>query len=140
MALPGTAAILGALTRSRAFVRSGMAFGGCFVDPARLDGEFHTEFVAPIAHSATRRDGIRRYLCGARWEPVDALAAGHARLDIPVRLVWGIEDPTFPVARAREMLGQLPRAELVEIAATRLLPHEERPAAVLDAVQSFLTA
>jgi hypothetical protein len=38
------------------------------------------------------------------------------------------------------MLGQLPRAELVEIAATRLLPHEERPAAVLDAVQSFLTA
>jgi pimeloyl-ACP methyl ester carboxylesterase len=139
MALPGSAGALGALTRSRAFVRSPLGFGGCFVDPARLDGEFHTEFVAPIARSATRQDGIRQYLRGARWGPVDDLRVQHARLDRPVRLVWGVDDPTFPVARAREMLHQLPQADLVEIARARLLPHEERPEAVLAAPDDFHT-
>jgi hypothetical protein len=37
------------------------------------------------------------------------------------------------------MLGQLPEADLVEITRTRLLPHEERPDAVLDAIGGFLT-
>jgi haloalkane dehalogenase len=139
MALPGSAAVLAALNRAPAFVRSGAGFGGCFVDRAHLGGEFHTEFVAPITRSVTRRAGIRAYLRGAQWGPVDAFRELHARLRIPVRLVWGVEDPTFAVGRAREMLRQLPDADLVEIARTRLLPHEERPDAVLDAIGGFLT-
>jgi pimeloyl-ACP methyl ester carboxylesterase len=139
MALPGAADLLGALTRSDAFVRSPMGFGGCFADPARLGGDFAAEFVEPIRRSRTRRDGVRRYLRGAQWDPVDALRTRHAELTIPVRLVWGVEDPTFPLDRAREMLDQLPDADLIEIDAARLLPHEERPDAVLDAVVGFLT-
>jgi haloalkane dehalogenase len=140
MTLPGATALLGALARSRRYVRSPMAFGGCFVDPGRLDGEFHDEFVSPIVQSATRRDGIRRYLIGAQWEPVDELRKLHARIAIPVRLVWGREDPTFPLDQARPMLNQLPNADLVEIGGARLLPHEERPDAVLDAVTDFLAS
>jgi haloalkane dehalogenase len=139
MALPGAADVLGVLTRSDAFVRSSMGFGGCFCDPARLGGDFAAEFIEPIRRSRTRRDGIRRYLRGARWAPVDALRARHAELTIPVRLVWGVEDPTFPVHLAREMVAQFPDADLVEIAGAKLLPHEERPDAVLDAVAEFLT-
>ncbi len=139
MALPGAADVLGALTRSGAFVRSPMGFGGFFCDPSRLDGEFEAEFVEPIRRSRAHRDGIRRYLRGARWAPVDALRTRHAELTMPVRLVWGVEDPTFPVALAREMVGQFPDAQLVEIERAKLLPHEERPDAVLDAVLEFLT-
>jgi pimeloyl-ACP methyl ester carboxylesterase len=138
MTLPGATGLLGTLVRSRRYVRSPMAFGGCFVDRDRLDGEFHEQFVAPIAHSVRRRDGIRRYLIGAQWPPVDELRTLHARLTIPVRLVWGTEDPTFPLTLARPMTAQLPHADLVEVPGARLLPHEERPDAVLDAVAGFL--
>ena len=140
MRLPGSPELLGLLARSRRYVRSSMAFGGCFVDLDRLDGEFHTQFIGPISSSATRRDGIRRYLVGAQWPPVDELRDLHARIRIPVRLVWGVEDPTFPIAEARPMVRQLPDADLVDIAGARLLPHEERPDAVLAAVTEFLSS
>jgi pimeloyl-ACP methyl ester carboxylesterase len=140
MTVPGAPGLLGLLARSRHFVRSPMAFGGCFVDLGRIDGEFHEQFVAPITASAVRRDGIRRYLVGAQWAPVDELRRLHARLTIPVRLVWGRDDPTFPLADARPMLDQLPDADLVEVAGAALLPHEERPGEVLAAVGEFLAA
>ena len=57
---------------------------------------------------------------------------------MPVRLIWGADDPTFPLARAREMLKQFPDANLVEIPRARLLVHEERPAEVARAVLEFL--
>ena len=139
MTLPGATTMLGALARSSQYVRSSMAFGGCFVDPGRLDGEFHEQFVMPIVRSAKHRDGIRRYLLGTKWEPVDGLRTLHARIEIPVRLVWGRDDPTFPLDDARPMLDQLPNADLVEIPDARLLPHEEQPEAVLAAVADFLS-
>ncbi len=138
MRLPGAVGVLGALVRSRRFVRSSAGFGGCFLNPALLDGEFHTEFVEPIANDARRREGIRRYLLGTAWGPVDELAHRHAELGIPVRLVWGTRDPTFPIDRARSMLGQFPQADLVEIAGARLLPHEECPAEVVRAVEEHV--
>lgn len=136
--LPGAVGVVGALVRWPRFVRSSAAFGGCFLDPARIDGDFHAEFVAPIAHDARRRDGIRRYLLGTAWGPVDDLARRHAELEIPVRLVWGAQDPTFPIERARSMLAQLPNADLVEIDGARLLPHEECPAEVVRAVEEHV--
>lgn len=138
MALPGAAGSLGVLTRSRAYLRSPMGFGGCFCDSARIGGDFDAEFVDPIRRSRTRRDGIRRYLRGTQWAPVDALRERHAELAMPVRLVWGVEDPTFPVDLAREMVGQFPEADLVEIPGAKLLPHEEQPDGVLDSVAGFL--
>ena len=39
---------------------------------------------------------MARYLRGLTWQPVDALEPEHARITIPVRLIWGADDPTFP--------------------------------------------
>ena len=55
-----------------------------------------------------------------------------------VQLVWGADDPTFPVEYARRMVRQLPDARLVEIPGGRLLVHEEKPADVARAVLGFL--
>ena len=44
--------------------------------------------------------GIRNYLRGAQWQPVDDLARLHAQLTMPVRFVWGVDDPTFPIETA----------------------------------------
>lgn len=140
MKLPGTQSAFGLLLRSRWFLRSGMGFGGCFADLALIDGPFTEHVVAPLLHSPARMDGMAHYLTGLTWEPVDALATGHARLRMPVLLVWGADDPTFPVALAREMVRQIPAARLVEIPGARLLVHEEKPAQVAEAVLAFLAA
>jgi pimeloyl-ACP methyl ester carboxylesterase len=138
MLLPGTLAAFSLLLRSRVFLRSGMGFGGCFVDLDLIDGEFHDHVVAPLLQSPKRREGMSRYLRGAQWEPVDALALDHARLTMPVALLWGADDPTFPLPRARAMVRQFPDARLVEIPGAKLLAHEEKPQDVTRAALAFL--
>jgi pimeloyl-ACP methyl ester carboxylesterase len=83
-------------------------------------------------------EGLQRYLIGAQFAPVDALEHEHARLRMPVQLIWGADDPTFPLAHARRMVAQLPDASLVEIPGARLLAHEEKPAEVARVVLGFL--
>jgi haloalkane dehalogenase len=138
MRLPGALTTFDVLLRSRTFLRSAMGFGGCFVDLDLVGGEFHEHVVAPLLRSPSRLEGLSRYLRGAQWEPVDALARTHARLTMPVALLWGAEDPTFPLALARAMLPQFPDARLVEIAGAKLLAHEEKPADVAREALAFL--
>ena len=138
MHLPGTLASFGLLLRSRLYLRSGMAFGGCFTDLDLIDGEFHQHVVAPLLESPRRMQGMRQYLLGLKWPFVDSLAQEHARMTMPVQLIWGADDPTFPVALAREMVKQFPDASLAEIPGAKLLVHEEKPEEVLRAVLPFL--
>lgn len=136
MQLPGTLAVFALLLQSRWYLRSGMGFGGCFEDLGLIDGDFHQFVVEPLVRSPRRREGMQRYLRGATWGPVDALARDHARLTMPVDLIWGADDPTFPLALARAMAGQFPHARFTEIPGARLLVHEEKPAEVARAILS----
>jgi pimeloyl-ACP methyl ester carboxylesterase len=139
MRLPGTLTVFGLLLRSRLYLRSSMGFGGCFTDLRLIEGDFHEHVVEPLRRSPRRMDGMRRYLRGATWGPVDALEREHARLTMPVQLIWGADDPTFPIERARAMVKQFPNARLAEIPGTRLLVHEEKPAEVARLVLDFLS-
>jgi haloalkane dehalogenase len=130
-AVPGGGALFAALTTRPSVLRSAMGFGGCFVDRDRIGGEFHELFVAPVQRDRCRRRGMMRYLRAIDWRTVDALRALHATLPCRVHLVWGAEDPTFPVTLAREMCTQFaPPATFAEVAGARLLVHEEQPEAV----------
>jgi pimeloyl-ACP methyl ester carboxylesterase len=139
MRLPGTPSIFRWLLRSNAFVRSGMGFGGCFADLGLLEGDFRAAFIDPYVRSARAIDGLRRYLIGLTWEAVDSLARRHAELRMPALVVWGEDDPTFPVALARDMARQLPDCRgFATVAGTKLLLHEERPDEVCRHVLPFL--
>lgn len=140
MRVPGTLLSFGLLLRSRLFLHSPMGFGGCFHDRALIDGEFRAQFAEPLARDPRRLQGLRRYLLDLKWDGVDALAQQHARLTMPVRLVWGADDPFFPVERARAMAGQFPRATLTEIPRAKLFVHEERPDQVLAALTELRQA
>lgn len=121
-------AALGMMAGSRRLLRSAMAFGGCFCELSHLDGEFHDLFVAPLANDGVRREGAMRYLRGVDWRTVDALAEVHRSLRCETQLIWGADDPTFPLARARAMATQFtPPAEVAVIDDAKLLVHEERP-------------
>ncbi|HEV7732692.1 MAG TPA: alpha/beta hydrolase [Candidatus Binatia bacterium] len=137
--LPAAGRFFQALLRSDRYIRSGMGFGGCFADPRLLGGDFHDAFVAPLVASSRRIDGLSRYLLGLGWDVVDAMAQRHAELRMPVLLVWGEDDPTFPLPLARAMADQFPAGEgIAVIPHTRLLPHEERPDDVCAHVVPFL--
>lgn len=139
MRLPGALPMFRQLLRSRRYRRSSAGFGGCFADLDLLDGDFHDAFVAPCIASGRRAEGLRRYLLGISWDVVDAMAQWHRDMRMPVLLVWGEDDPTFPLARARPMAGDFPDSRgLSVIPRARLLPHEERPDAVCDALLPFL--
>jgi haloalkane dehalogenase len=70
---------------------------------------------------------------------VTELTSIHRRLDVPVQLVWGDQDPFFPVERARAMVPTFPDARLDVIEGVGLFAHEEAPAAVAAALLPALT-
>lgn len=140
-AVPGAGAMFSATMRWRPMLESPMGFGGCFHDLRLLDAEFRALFVEPVLNDARRREGMMRYLRGIEWKTVDALAALHPTLKCRTHLVWGRDDPTFPIERARAMCAQFaPHASLTEIADAKLLVHEERPDAVAAEALRFFSA
>lgn len=72
----------------------------------------------------------------------EALAAAGARLDLvtmPTLIIWGEEDPWFPVAFAHHYGERLPQAKVELIPNVRHWPWLERPE-VADRIAEFLTA
>lgn len=127
------------LLSRRLFVRSALGFGGCFFNPVLLDREFYRLVIDPLCASPRRIEGYARYLAALDWRIVNDLRQRHRDIRIPVQLIWGENDPTFPIGRAAAMVDQFAHcAGLVTIARAKLLVHEERPEAVADAIKHFL--
>ncbi len=127
------------LMSKRWFRHSSAGFGGCFTEPSLIDGEFFQLFIEPMLAAPRRISGQTRFLMGIDWKLVDALKVDHAKIKAPVLLVWGEDDPVFPVALAREMATQLGNcAGFVALPGGKLFVHEEMPDAVLPVLLDFL--
>ncbi|MEO3936697.1 alpha/beta hydrolase [Dermatophilaceae bacterium Soc4.6] len=126
--LPGISGALGHIAGHRSLRQQ--AFRGTFVDRSLLDGEFCEFFLAPLSVNRDRRDAAARLLRTFDTGLVHQLAALHARLQVPVGLIWGAKDPFFPLERTHDMLGTFPNASLTIIENAALFSHEEQPAAV----------
>lgn len=102
-----------------------------WITPAVVDG-----YAAPIRIKGTVRGQVwqgRSPKDGA--EPVpDNLP----RVTAPALLIWGEDDPVFPVDDGRRLARILPNAAL-RVLACGHMPHEERPADVNEAILSFLS-
>ena len=136
--LPGARWSFRRALNSRLYRRSSMGFGGCFSDLDLLDGEFHQYAVQPLLDSSRRLDGVLQYLSGITWSVLDALSENHRKIGAPTLLVWGEDDPTFPIGAARSMAAQFADCRgLVTVPKTKLLLHEEKPSEVLEKVLPF---
>jgi len=138
--VPGFGSAFGWIAGKERLRRTRFVLGDAFADRSLLDGEFDEFFLQPLHTSATRRADAVRVLKSFDMQHVADLREVHRRIDVPVQLVWGVDDPFFPVVNAREMVGTFPDAQLAEIAGAGLFSHEERPAEVAAALLPTLAA
>lgn len=138
--LPGFGPALGWLAGNPRLRRNRFVLGDAFADSALLDGEFDEFFLQPLHTDKTKLDAAMRILRSFHPRYVQDIAAIHARIDVPVKLVWGDQDPFFPVSWCREMVDGFPDADLAVVPGAGLFSHEERPAAVAEALLPTLTA
>jgi haloalkane dehalogenase len=127
------------LMRFRLIRQSPLGFRGCFTDPAFVEGEFGDLFVRPMFTSRRAAYGQLALLRNLDFGVFDRLVDAHARIRAPVLCVWGVDDPFFPIAKARAMLAQFPAgATLVEIPGAKLFAHEDHPKEFAALVRPFL--
>lgn len=132
--LPGLSAGLGWVFGQPRLRRNQFVLGGAFVDPSLLDGEFDELFLRPLHVSRERCNAAVRLLRSFDYRFVHELGDLHRRITGPVQLVWGEDDPFFPLARAKRMVATFPDARLAVIERAALFCHEERPAEVAEAL------
>lgn len=137
--LPGFGAGLGWVVGQPRIRRLRLVLGDAFADPSLLDGEFDELFLAPLHESRARLQAATQALRSFDMQLVHELADLHRRISAPVQLVWGDQDPFFPVHQARAMVASFPDARLEVIEGAGLFSHEERPAEVARALLPTLT-
>ena len=137
--VPGFGSILRWLVGQKKLRRNGFILGDAFADRDLLDGEFDAFFLEPLQRDPKAiRAGIRLLKSFDIDNHVKVLSDIHRRIDVPVQLVWGVEDKFFPIESARKMVASFPDARLAEIANAGLFSHEEKPAEVAAALLPVL--
>ena len=132
--LPGFGAGLGWVAGRPRIRRNPLVLGAAFADSSLLDGEFDEFFLKPLHEVPARRDAAVRLLRSFDVQLVRDLAGVHSRISVPVQLVWGDQDPFFPLEWAKEMVATFPDARLDVVPGAGLFAHEERPAEVARAL------
>jgi len=132
--MPGFERLLGWAVARPILRRSNSLLGGCFTDRSLLDGEFEEFFLAPLHDDPRRRWAACQLIRSFDRSFVTDLAQIHRALTVPVQLVWGEDDPFFPVAWAREMVSTFSAAHLHVVPDAKLFSHEEKPEAVAAAL------
>lgn len=137
--VPGSAALFRATLSSPTIRKSALGFGPCFERASAIAGEFDELIVAPALASPAAMARQFALLRNLDFKAVARLPEVHAKIRVPVRLVWGTADTFFPLAKARRMLPEFAGpAELVEIPGGKLFVHDERPQAFGEHTRSFL--
>jgi haloalkane dehalogenase len=138
--LPGLGAGLVWAMSRRQLLRCRLGLGGAFfADPSRIPDEFDEFFLRPLREHAVHRQAAVRNLRAFDMRYIRELPAVHARIRVPVRLVWGEQDALLPVAWAEEMVTTFPDAGLSVVPGAGLFSHEERPEQVAQALLPLLT-
>lgn len=105
-------------------------------DPSRIPPEAMDLYQKPL-----QADNWDRAL----WEfslvnPGESPAGWLDELDVPSLVITGDDDRIVPTADSLRLAEELPGAQLVVIPSAGHVPHEEQPAAFLEAVNAFLAS
>ena len=123
-------------------VPSNLMLGLTFKDMTVIDKEFIQLFVKPMSSQPKYFEGLGKYLRGFNLKEVDMFdkqQGVHQLISAPVHMIWGENDPVFPLPYAQKMAKNIPTlASFQTIPKTKLLAHEEQPEQVLAAILNCL--
>lgn len=136
--LPGFGSVLGWAIGKPWLRRNKFILGDAFADSRLLDGEFDEFFLKPLYEDPKRLDAAMRIFRSFDERYVLELGEVHKKIKVPVQLVWGDQDPFFPMAWTREMVGTFPNAQLHVVRGAGLFVQEERPKDVAEALLPVL--
>jgi pimeloyl-ACP methyl ester carboxylesterase len=137
--LPFFGAGLGWAAGKKRLRRNGFVLGDAFADRSLLDGEFDEFFLQPLHTDRRLRKAADRIVKSFDKDFVTQLDTIHRHIEVPVMLVWGDQDPFFPLAKAEAMLPSFPNASLTVLEGAGLFSHEEQPAEAAAALLPVLT-
>lgn len=95
-------------------------------------------YVAPLLDDAAVRRDFRAVLRGISSGYTNLAARSFPEFERPVLVVWDPDDSVFPIEDGRRLAALFPDSRFVEIPGTRAFVPEDRPDALVDAMQSFL--
>lgn len=133
---PGAGHLVAELMRIRGVLR--FALGITISDHGAMDmNEFVETTAEPLLSSPERRRTALKFL--VQQDPRSMDTVPFHRLTMPKLILWGARDTIFPLAWGTELYERLPDPKrFVEIPASGVFPHEERPDVWSREVASFL--
>ena len=134
--LPGFEHTLAWAANKKGLRQNKFLLGDAFADRSLLDGEFEEFFLAPLKNDEERRWAAGQLVRSFDTAHVTTLSEAHRKIDVPVMLVWGENDPFFPLEWAEEMVDTFANAKLRVISGGKLFVHEEHPEEVAEAILS----
>jgi haloalkane dehalogenase len=81
---------------------------------------------------------LARAILGSRPYYADLYAQADRLRNIPALIIWGMKDTAFQPHQLARWQSLLPDAEVCRLHSAGHWPHEEEPAAVIDAITTFL--
>ncbi len=126
--------------RQKWFVKSPMGFKEAYTDKTMFENKNNLgPYLDPVTNSKRKIIGAFKYLKGIDWKVIDEFETNHQKIKANVLFIWGEKDRTFPLAIAKNMLGQFnTKCEFKIIKNAALLPHEEQAEAVNNAILEFI--
>jgi pimeloyl-ACP methyl ester carboxylesterase len=125
---------------SRAAVRlaAGRRKGLDSVTARGLDPERAESFLGPVRRDRQVAGDLVAAMAGFRPQLLLDAAAAIPGFDRPVLLIWGDTCEFFPMAGARRLASEFPRATLVPIPGAKTWVPVDNPAAVAEAIGTFV--
>ena len=132
--VPGFTTLLAKTLRSKTARRlTFRLFAKDPIDLNILSGYLDSLYMEP----GVRRD-LRKALLGASPKYTNAAAETFASFDRPVLVVWGVDDPIFPLKDAERLVERFPDARLERIEGSYLLVPEDQPERLAERIAEFL--
>ena len=107
----------------------------------KLTSAIHRQYLEVFRERGARVDvlhALARALIASRDHYARLLALADRLKGLPTLIIWGMKDSAFQPHQLARWQSLLPAAEVRRLADAGHWPHEEEPAAVIDAMTKFL--
>jgi haloalkane dehalogenase len=110
-------------------------------DRKKLTKAIHRQYLEVFRDRRARVEvlhALARAILESRSYYADLSARADRLREIPVLIIWGMKDTAFQPHQLGRWQSLLPAADVCRLASAGHWPHEEEPAAVIDAITKFL--